>query len=97
VKFILNLPKLIFLKLIRFYQIFISPVLGSSCIYTPTCSNYTYQAIERFGIIRGGWLGAKRIARCTPFHEGGYDPVPEKLGEDHHSHDHDHHHHDHSS
>jgi putative membrane protein insertion efficiency factor len=96
VKFILNLPKLIFLKLIRFYQIFISPVLGSSCIYTPTCSNYTYQAIERFGIIRGGWLGAKRIARCTPFHEGGYDPVPEKLGEDHHSHDHDHHH-DHSS
>ncbi len=74
-----NLIKQLFLKLIRFYQLVLSPVLGSNCIYTPTCSHYTYEAIERFGVIRGGWLGAKRIARCTPFHEGGYDPVPETL------------------
>ena len=86
-----NLIKQLFLKLIRFYQIVLSPVLGSNCIYTPTCSHYTYEAIERFGVIRGGWLGAKRIARCTPFHEGGYDPVPETLDG---SHD-DHEHHDH--
>ena len=81
-QFLLNLPKFIFLKLVRFYQIFISPVFGSNCIYTPTCSHYTYEAVERFGVIKGGWLGAKRIARCTPWHEGGYDPVPEKLDDD---------------
>ena len=91
-KFISDLSKQIFLKLIRFYQIVLSPLLGSNCIYTPTCSNYTYQAVERFGVIRGGWMGAKRIARCTPFHEGGYDPVPEKLDghQDDHKHDHKH-------
>ncbi|HHB90179.1 MAG TPA: membrane protein insertion efficiency factor YidD [Anaerolineae bacterium] len=78
-QFLRNLPKQLVLALIRFYQTFLSPVLGSNCIYTPTCSHYTYEAIERFGIIKGGWLGAKRIARCTPWHEGGYDPVPERL------------------
>jgi len=86
-RFLSNLSKQIFLKLIRFYQVAISPMLGSNCIYTPTCSHYTYEAIERFGVIRGGWLGAKRIARCTPFHEGGYDPVPETL-DDHKPHSH---------
>ncbi len=81
-RLISNLIKQLFLKLIRFYQIALSPMLGSNCIYTPTCSHYTYEAIERFGVIKGGWLGAKRIARCTPFHEGGYDPVPEELVDD---------------
>lgn len=65
------------LLMIRFYQRFISPVLPSSCIYEPTCSRYTYEAIERYGIIRGTWLGAKRIGRCHPFAQGGYDPVPD--------------------
>ncbi len=69
--------KTLALAMIRFYKRFISPMLPSSCIYEPTCSMYTYQAIERFGVIRGTWLGIKRISRCHPFHVGGYDPVPD--------------------
>ena len=76
----------LFLKIIRLYQMFLSPMLGDNCIYTPTCSHYTYEAIERFGVLKGGWMGAKRVARCTPFHEGGYDPVPEKLETHPHTH-----------
>lgn len=68
--------KAVALALIRFYKRFISPVLPPSCIYEPTCSVYTYQAIEKYGVIKGGWLGIKRISRCHPFHPGGYDPVP---------------------
>lgn len=69
--------KAVLLRLIRAYQRFLSPALGSNCIYTPTCSEYTYQAIEKHGAWRGTWLGIKRISRCHPFHEGGYDPVPD--------------------
>jgi uncharacterized protein len=65
------------LALIRGYKRFLSPLLPSACIYEPTCSIYTYQAIERFGVIRGTWMGIKRIGRCHPFAKGGYDPVPE--------------------
>ena len=64
------------LALIRLYQATLSPVIGSQCRFTPTCSQYTYEAIARFGAAKGSWLGLKRLARCHPFHEGGYDPVP---------------------
>jgi uncharacterized protein len=64
------------LGLIRIYQSTIGPALPPSCRYQPTCSNYAYQAIERYGLLRGGWLAIKRIARCQPFGGHGYDPVP---------------------
>jgi putative membrane protein insertion efficiency factor len=68
--------KKIALGLIRFYKRFISPALPPSCRYHPTCSEYTYQAIEKYGVLRGSWLGFSRIMRCHPFARGGYDPVP---------------------
>ncbi len=64
------------LKLIRFYQVAISPWTPPSCIYTPTCSHYGYEAIKKYGALRGGWMTLNRIARCHPFARGGYDPVP---------------------
>ncbi|MGI9667272.1 MAG: membrane protein insertion efficiency factor YidD [Acidimicrobiia bacterium] len=64
------------LGLIRGYQKAISPLLGSNCRYYPSCSKYTYEAIEIHGLGKGSWLGIKRIGRCHPFHEGGHDPVP---------------------
>ena len=62
--------------LIRVYQLFISPIFPASCRYTPTCSAYAVEAIERHGVFRGSWLAAKRIARCHPYRPGGHDPVP---------------------
>ena len=70
--------KKIILLLIKFYQEYISIFLGKNCRFYPTCSAYTYEAIERFGVIKGIFLGIKRIIKCHPFHPGGYDPVPEK-------------------
>ncbi|MFH1639241.1 MAG: membrane protein insertion efficiency factor YidD [Chloroflexota bacterium] len=64
------------LKLIRLYQITISRSRPPCCRFLPTCSEYTYESIAKYGITRGIWLGVRRLIRCHPFHEGGYDPVP---------------------
>lgn len=69
--------KRIFIAIIRGYQLFISPVIGSSCRFYPTCSHYAREAIEKHGAVKGGWLGLKRIGRCHPWNEGGVDPVPD--------------------
>ena len=61
---------------IRFYQRAISPLLPPSCRYSPTCSQYALEAVQRHGLMRGVWMGLKRIMRCHPFCSGGYDPVP---------------------
>jgi len=66
------------LLLIRFYKLFISPLLPPSCRFYPTCSDYAFQAISVFGIKRGFFLAIKRILRCHPFCKGGYDPIPQK-------------------
>jgi putative membrane protein insertion efficiency factor len=65
-------------KLIRFYQLFLSPLKPPSCRFAPTCSHYALEAVEKHGALRGTWLAIRRIAKCHPFHPGGYDPVPEK-------------------
>lgn len=67
----------IFLALIKLYQTLISPFTAPSCRFYPTCSHYSYTAIERFGPFKGLWLSVKRISKCHPWHEGGHDPVPE--------------------
>ncbi len=63
---------------LRAYKRFVSPLLPPSCIYTPTCSEYAYEAVVRHGVVRGSWLAAGRVLRCHPFAKGGLDPVPEK-------------------
>jgi len=62
--------------LIRLYQMTLSKVLPPSCRFYPSCSQYGYEAIKKHGFLKGGWLTVKRLARCQPFHPGGYDPVP---------------------
>jgi putative membrane protein insertion efficiency factor len=72
--------KRFFIILIRVYQILLSPFLpANSCRFYPTCSQYTIEAIQKHGTIKGMYLGMKRILKCHPYHEGGYDPVPEQF------------------
>jgi len=68
--------RIIAISPIKGYQRFISPLLGNNCRFTPTCSNYAIEAINRFGIVKGGWLASKRILKCHPLNSGGEDPVP---------------------
>ncbi|MFI2742637.1 membrane protein insertion efficiency factor YidD [Zhouia sp. PK063] len=65
-----------FIGLIRFYQLFISPLTPASCRFSPTCSTYGLQALKKHGLFKGGWLTIKRISKCHPWGGSGYDPVP---------------------
>jgi len=62
--------------MISIYKRCISPYMPPSCRFTPTCSTYAIEALQKYGVVKGSWLAIKRILRCHPFHEGGYDPVP---------------------
>ncbi|MCI8609971.1 MAG: membrane protein insertion efficiency factor YidD [Firmicutes bacterium] len=74
-KYISSLCKRILIGLVRFYQICISPLFPPTCRFTPTCSVYFIQAVEKYGPLKGSYLGIKRILKCHPWHEGGYDPL----------------------
>ena len=69
------MPRVIVLGLLRFYKVAVSPWLPSACRFRPTCSEYMMDAVSRYGALPGVWLGLKRLGRCHPFHQGGYDPV----------------------
>jgi len=73
---VLAAPRRAAALLIRGYQRFLSPVLPASCRFYPSCSQYTLEAVTRYGLIRGGWLGLRRLVRCHPFNPGGHDPLP---------------------
>ncbi|MBU1369386.1 MAG: membrane protein insertion efficiency factor YidD [Bacteroidetes bacterium] len=75
-KIIIKLPGQLLILLIRIYQYTLSPYIGGSCRYTPTCSVYSVEAIKKHGAIKGGWLATKRVASCNPWGGSGYDPVP---------------------
>lgn len=76
IHFIVEIPKHILVLSIRFYRKFISPLFPPSCRFTPSCSQYGLEAVEKYGFLKGGWLAIKRIGRCHPLNPGGYDPVP---------------------
>ena len=67
--------QVIVIAALKGYKLFLSPLLPSACRYRPTCSEYMLDAVEQYGVLRGVWLGLKRLGRCHPFHQGGYDPV----------------------
>jgi putative membrane protein insertion efficiency factor len=69
-----QLPRWVLIVCVRFYQIFIGPLIGRHCRFEPSCSNYFIQAVNKYGAVRGSWKGLLRICRCHPFHPGGYDP-----------------------
>ncbi len=79
IRFVVQLPALILRMAIRLYQIFIAPVLGPRCRFHPSCSHYAAEALTRHGAVAGSWLALRRILRCHPWNDGGFDPVPDTL------------------
>lgn len=75
---VLSLSSQILIKVIRVYQLIISSWMKPHCRFQPTCSNFTIEALDRFGIIKGSWLALKRVLKCHSLHPGGYDPLPKK-------------------
>jgi len=73
-----DLSKRLVIGMVRFYQLVVSPYLGSNCRYTPSCSQYMIDAVEEWGVFKGVWLGIRRISRCHPWGGSGYDPVPRR-------------------
>lgn len=71
-----EMPRRLAMLPIRGYQKFISPALPPNCRFTPSCSQYALEAVAKYGVLKGGWLAARRLARCHPWHPGGYDPIP---------------------
>lgn len=72
----MNPGQRILIALIRFYQLVLSPFIGNQCRFTPTCSQYARDAVEKHGALKGSWMALRRIGRCHPWHPGGHDPVP---------------------
>lgn len=72
----MNLAQHVLVGLIRGYQLLLSPFIGNQCRFTPTCSHYAREAVEKHGAIKGSWMAARRVSRCHPWHSGGHDPVP---------------------
>lgn len=79
--FVLLLPRNICVVILKAYRALISPLYGDVCRYYPSCSHYTLQAIQQYGVIRGSWMGTRRIVRCHPWAEGGIDDVPKRSRE----------------
>jgi len=77
INFLKKLLSALLIGLVNIYRYLISPVIGPRCRFHPTCSSYMIEAIQRHGPIKGTWLGLKRLGRCHPYNDGGYDPVPE--------------------
>ena len=72
----MNPAQHLLIGLIRAYQLLLSPFIGNQCRFTPTCSQFAREAVEKHGAIRGSWLAVRRVSRCHPWHPGGHDPVP---------------------
>ncbi|MBW6467722.1 MAG: membrane protein insertion efficiency factor YidD [Coriobacteriia bacterium] len=70
------MPRRIVIALVRLYQTVVSPLFPPSCRFTPSCSSYAITSLQRYGVIKGGWLSLRRLSRCHPWHPGGHDPVP---------------------
>jgi len=72
----MNLAQRLLVGLIRGYQLVLSPFVGNQCRFTPTCSQYAREAVEKHGALKGSWMAVRRVSRCHPWHLGGHDPVP---------------------